>query len=49
VCHLKVKVEAKQTVDQLSGARDGILSWDENNEAAKVDCGQNQWPLIKEH
>jgi hypothetical protein len=48
-CHLKIKVRAKQTLDQLSSARDGILSWDENDEATKVDCGQTQWPPMKEH
>lgn len=48
-CHLKVKLEAKQTLDQLSAVGDGILSWDENEEATKVDCGPTQWPPMREH
>jgi hypothetical protein len=48
-CRLKVKLEAKQTLEQLSAARDGILSWDENEDTTKIDCGQTQWPPMKEH
>jgi hypothetical protein len=48
-CHLKIKVTATQTLDQLSSARDGILTWNETDEATKVDCGQIQWPPVKEH
>lgn len=47
-CHIKLKTEGKQTVDQLSTHRDGIVSWHENEEFTSVDCGQTKWPPTKE-
>ena len=48
-CRLKVKLEAQQTLDQLSAARDGILSWDEKETITNAECDRAQWPSMRGH
>ncbi|MGA9850409.1 MAG: hypothetical protein WBQ45_22565 [Roseiarcus sp.] len=47
-CRYAMKVDGKQTVDELNVAKnDGIAYWDETETPGDKDCGQTQWPPMK--